>query len=342
MLLAIDVGNTNTSFAVFIGERLRADWRVSTQAARTSDEYAALLLPLMTERGIEHSSLNAVVISSVVPAALDPLIRYARRHLKVESPMVLSPDMDFGMKVNYSPVSDVGVDRIANAVAAHSKYIGKVIVVDFGTATTLDAVSSDGEYLGGAIAPGIAISLEALVARAAKLTGVTLVAPDKVIGSTTVESVQSGMVFGFAGQVDALVDRFQEEMGGGAKVVGTGGLAETIAPHSRTIELCDETLTLEGLEAHLREKSESRKVLKSKVGEGSLCSGRFVIWPVKSNLGISDAPNHSVNRVALAAGIVNSGVCPPPGSLYGFFAFLVVKGWTRHRARKHPLTTPKR
>jgi type III pantothenate kinase len=247
MLLAIDVGNTNTAFAVFVGDKLRGDWRLMTEPRRTGDEYAAILHPLLAGRATEFSGLTAVAICSVVPAAVDPLVRFAKRHLKVASPFVLSPHADFGVKVHYHPVTDVGADRIANAVAAHAKYGGKAIVVDFGTATTLDAVSEEGDYLGGAIAPGMQISLDALIAKAARLTGVELVAPEKAIGASTTASLQSGVIFGVAGQVDALVERFQEEMGGGAKVIATGGLAEVIAPVSRTIESCDYLLTLEGI-----------------------------------------------------------------------------------------------
>ncbi len=247
MLLAIDVGNTNITFAVFDGETVRADWRIGTVVRRTGDEYAGLLISLMAERGLRLSDIDGIVISSVVPAAVDALTRFSRKHLRIESPMVLTAEMDLGIKVNYHPKADVGADRIANAIAAHAKYGGKVIVVDLGTGTTLDAVSEECEYLGGAIAPGIQISMEALFAKAAKLRGVTLIAPDKAIGNTTSGSLQSGIIFGFAGMVDALVDKFQAEMGGGAKVVATGGLADVIADHSRTIECCDELLTLEGL-----------------------------------------------------------------------------------------------
>ena len=247
MLFAIDVGNTNIAFAVFDGEHLRGDWRIGTVARRTGDEYAALMLALFEERGLAFSDIDAVAISSVVPATVDPLVRLSRHHLGVDSPFVLTPDTDVGMKVNYHPVTDVGADRIANAVAAYARYGGKVIVVDFGTATTLDAVAENGDYLGGAIAPGIQISLEALFSRAARLTGVQLAAPDKAIGDTSSASLQAGIVYGFAGQVDALVDRFQSEMGGEAKVVATGGAAEIIAEHSRTIQCCDELLTLRGL-----------------------------------------------------------------------------------------------
>jgi type III pantothenate kinase len=247
MLLAIDVGNTTTALAVFLGDKVKADWWLSTDPRRTGDEYAAILHPLCVEKAIEFSGLTAAAISSVVPAAVDPLVRFAKKHLKVGSPLVLSSYTDFGVHVHYHPAADVGPDRIANAIAAHAKYGGKVIVVDFGTATTLDAISESGDYLGGAISPGVQISLDALVARAARLTGVQLVAPERAIGTSTVGSLQSGMIFGMAGQIDALVERFQEEMGGGAKVVATGGLAEVIAPHSRTIECCDLLLTLEGI-----------------------------------------------------------------------------------------------
>jgi len=247
MLLAIDVGNTNTTFAVYDGEALKADWRIGTVNRRTADEYAAMLMMLCTGKRIAFSDINGAAISSVVPSTIDPLARLARKHLNIASPLVISADLDLGISINYRPVSDVGADRIANAVAARARYGGKVIVVDFGTATTLDAVSEDGCYLGGAIAPGIQVSLEALVSRAARLTGLQLTAPDKAIGETTTGSLQSGIVFGAAGQVDALVDRFQDEMGGGAKVIATGGLGELVAPHSRTIEDCDPLLTLEGI-----------------------------------------------------------------------------------------------
>jgi type III pantothenate kinase len=247
MLLAIDVGNTNITFAVFDGEQIKADWRIGTVVRRTSDEYAALLISLFGDRGLKLADIDGVIVSSVVPAAVDALTRFSRKHLHIDSPMILSAEMDLGIKVNYYPPGDVGADRIANAIAAHAKYGSKVIVVDLGTGTTLDAVSEDGEYLGGAIAPGIQISLEALFARAARLTGVRLVAPDKAIGDTTASSLQSGIIFGFAGMVDALVDRFQAEIGGDAKVIATGGLADMIADQSRTIECCDELLTLEGL-----------------------------------------------------------------------------------------------
>lgn len=247
MLLAIDVGNTNTSFALFDGETVAADWRMGTVTRRTGDEYAALLLMLFGEKGFAFADVDGAVISSVVPATIDALVGFARKHLNVADPLVLSSDLDLGITIDYHPPGDVGADRLANAVAARAKYGGKVIVVDFGTATTLDAVTEDGRYLGGAIAPGIQVSFDALVARAARLMGLQFKAPGRAIGKTTVDSLQSGLIYGTAGQVDALVGRFQREMGGGAKVIATGGLAELVAPHSSTIEACDPLLTMDGL-----------------------------------------------------------------------------------------------
>lgn len=247
MLLTIDVGNTNITFAVFKNEKIIADWRISTLSNRTSDEYAALLTPLFIEKELEFNNIDGVAISCVVPSTLEALVRFSNKHLKVEKPVVLSHDLKLPMAIKYFPATDVGADRIANAIAAHAKYGGKIIVVDFGTATTLDAVDEDGNYLGGAIAPGIQISLEALFSRAARLTGVELTSPEKAIGDTTSLSLRSGIIFGFAGQVDALVERFEEEMGKDVTVIATGGLAEIISKHSKKIKYQDDLLTLEGL-----------------------------------------------------------------------------------------------
>ena len=246
MLLAIDAGNTTITFALYDGMALIADWRLSTDHDRTGDEYASVLYTLFAEKGQDLGSVDCVGICSVVPMATVALVRFSEKHLNVK-PIVIGPGIDLGIAVRYSPVSDVGADRLANAVAAHEKYNRACIVVDFGTATTFDAVSIEGEYLGGAIAPGIQISLEALFSRAARLNDVDLVEPERAIGCTTAESLRSGIIFGFAGQVDAVVDRFQQEMGGDALVVATGGQAELIAQHSHTIELVDHLLTLDGI-----------------------------------------------------------------------------------------------
>jgi len=247
MLLAIDIGNTSITFAVYIGEALQANWSIATDTRRTGDEYAALIASLMVTRGLSLDDIDGVVVSSVVPTAIDALTSFSEKHLGISCPLVLTNEVDLGITIHYEPKSDVGADRLANAVAAHAKHSGKVIIVDFGTATTLDAVSETGDYLGGAIAPGIQISVDALISRAAKLTGVELTAPDRAIGQSTAGSLRSGILYGYAGQVDALVDLFQHEMGGGAKVVATGGLASLVVPYSRTIECCDELLTLDGL-----------------------------------------------------------------------------------------------
>ncbi len=246
MLLAIDAGNTNTTFAVFDGERLAADWRIGTVTSRTEDEYGVLLYGLFSRDGLSFDTIEGVAISSVVPATIFPLVKFSKVYLGVDDPLVLGKGVDGGIEIRYNPVTDVGADRIANAVAAHETYGGPVIVVDFGTATTFDAVAADGAYLGGAIAPGIETSVEALVAKAAQLRRVQFVRPPSAIGTSTVESLQAGVVFGFAGQTDGIVHRFKEEMGE-AKVVATGGLAGLIAEESKTIEVVDPLLTLRGL-----------------------------------------------------------------------------------------------
>jgi len=248
MLLAVDVGNTNTTFAVFEGAQIAASWRIETAARRTEDEYSVILGTLLIREGLAKQQIDGVIISSVVPTAVEPLVRLARSFFGVDSPLVVGKGEDFGVPVRYQPISDVGADRIANAVAAHEIYGGPVIVVDFGTATTFDAVAEDGTYLGGAIAPGVETSVEALVAKTAQLRRVQYSKPSSVIGTSTVESLQSGIVFGFAGQVDGIVVRMKEEIGGSVKVVATGGLAEIVGAESRTIEEIDPLLTLKGLQ----------------------------------------------------------------------------------------------
>jgi len=247
MLLAIDVGNTNVTFAVYDGNRLVADWRVSADSRRTSDEYAVLIAGLAQQESLSLSQLTDFALCSVIPRAIDPLLGFARKRLGISDPFLLSPEIDLGITVHYQPPTDVGADRLANAVAAHALYSGPVVVVDMGTATTFDAIAENGDYLGGAISPGMEVSLEALVSKAAQLRRVRLTPPPAAVGTTTVASLQSGMIYGYAGQVDGIVAKFQEEMGGNAYVVATGGLAELVAPHSRCIREVNPTLTLEGL-----------------------------------------------------------------------------------------------
>lgn len=246
MLLAIDVGNTNTTFAVFDGEILKADWRIGTVARRTEDEYSVLLIGLFDRDGLQPSAIDGVAISSVVPATISPLVKLSGLMFGIETPLVLTAE-SAGIEVRYTPKSDVGADRLANAVAAHALYGGPVIVVDFGTATTFDAVGADGAYLGGAIAPGIETSIDALVAKAAQLRRIRYIHPPSAVATSTVESLQSGVVFGFAGQVDGIVEMFRREIGEGARVIATGGLAELISSESKTIEDVNPLLTLIGL-----------------------------------------------------------------------------------------------
>jgi type III pantothenate kinase len=242
MLLAIDVGNTQTVFGLFDGERLSEQFRVATDRAHTGDELAVMLRAF-----VELESLEGIVLSATVPALVREYEAFAERWAGVDL-LVLGPGVSTGVPIRYDDPREVGPDRIANSVAARERYGAPVIVVDFGTSTNFDIVSAAGEYVGGVIAPGVEISMEALFARAARLVRVPLEAPEHVIGKTTTQGLQSGMVYGFAGQVDAIVDRVRGELGApGAPVVATGGLADLIAPHSRTITAVDPELTLQGL-----------------------------------------------------------------------------------------------
>ncbi len=246
MLLTIDVGNTQTVIGLFDGEALTHHWRISTNDERTSDEMALLVAELLRLRGIEfHPERLGIAISSVVPRNTAALRQMADEWFGVKA-IVLEPGTRMGMPILYDNPKEVGADRIANAVGAFDLYGGPCIVVDFGTATTLDAISAKGEYLGGAIIPGIEISLDALFARAAALRRVELIEPRNVIGKNTVESMQSGAIYGFAAQVDGLCERMKEELGE-PTVVATGGLAALIAPLSTTIQHHEPWLTLIGL-----------------------------------------------------------------------------------------------
>jgi type III pantothenate kinase len=246
MLLAVDVGNTNVTLALFEGERLVADWRVTSHRERTADEMAVELRQLFSLRGFELDVVSGVVISSVVPNLNPALIEASRRYLKCE-PVMVGPGVKTGVRIRYENPKDVGADRIANALAAYTKYGGPVVVIDFGTAVTYDAISAEGDYLGGAIAPGVEISLDALVSNTAMLRRVEAVAPDSVIGRNTVTSIQSGLVWGFVAQVEGMVERIVAELGGTAKVIATGGQAGLVAGLTHVIQVTDPLLTLEGL-----------------------------------------------------------------------------------------------
>lgn len=250
MLLAIDVGNTNIVLGVYEGRgeeaKLIGDWRIRTDRDRTPDEHGMLVSDLLAHRGLHLSAVEHVAISSVVPTMNETLAELSRRYFGVEA-FTVGAHTQTGISIHYQPASDVGADRICNAVGAFAKYGGPAIVVDFGTATTFDAIAANGDYLGGAILPGIGISMDALFRQASRLYRVELVAPPKAIGQNTVHAMQSGLVFGFAGQTDAMVERLQPELGGNARVIATGGLAELIHRESRTIETVDQLVTLEGL-----------------------------------------------------------------------------------------------
>jgi type III pantothenate kinase len=247
MLLTVDVGNTNITLGVYKGRNMIADWRVRTDRERTADEHGLLFTHLLQHRGMNPSDIHGVAISSVVPTMNDTLVSISKQYFLAE-PMVVGPDTDFGLKVYYSPVSDVGADRLVNAVAVKQKYGGPAIVVDFGTATTFDAISDCGDYLGGAIAPGIGISVNALFHSASRLFRVELIAPGKAVGTNTAESMQSGIIYGYAGQVDALVERIRVEIGQNARVIATGGLATLISKETKHIDTVDMMLTLDGLQ----------------------------------------------------------------------------------------------
>jgi type III pantothenate kinase len=246
MLLAVDIGNSNTVIGVWSGDRLTAHWRVATDRRRMPDEYAVLLHSLFGLAGTLQQAVTGVIICSVVPDVQEAFRSAIRSTWDLE-PLIVSPDLDAGLEVKYSPPEAVGADRIANAVAGRQLYGAPTIVVDFGTATTVDAVSADGAYVGGSIAPGLQISIDALYARTARLKPVPLAAPTSAIGGDTAESLQSGIVFGYAGLVDGLVGRFQAVLGTDAAVIGTGGLAPVVVPHSRTVQHVDLDLTLVGL-----------------------------------------------------------------------------------------------
>ncbi|NLZ38938.1 MAG: type III pantothenate kinase [Firmicutes bacterium] len=247
MLLAIDAGNTNIVVGVFCGDKLITSWRISSNRQQTGDEYGIVLKNLFTLAGLNADQLSGVIISSVVPPLMPALTEMSRRYLRCE-PMVLNSELQTGIRLLVDNPYEVGADRIANAVAGYELYGGPLIIVDFGTATTFDAVSESGDYLGGAIAPGIAISMEALFLRAAKLPKVELVHPQHVIGRNTVASMQSGLIYGFAGQIDGIVKKMAKEFSSQPQIIATGGLAALISQETETKMQIDPFLTLKGLQ----------------------------------------------------------------------------------------------
>ena len=246
MLLVIDVGNTNTVLGIYDGKRLVDSWRIWTERDRTSDEYGILVGNLFSSRSIPLEGIKSVAISCVVPPMLGMLVELSERYFHT-TPLIVEYGVDTGMPVRTDNPMEVGADRIVNSVAAYHKHKRSLIVVDFGTATTFDYINRRGEYMGGAIAPGLGIATEALFMRASKLPRVELVKPKSVVGKNTVHSMQAGIIFGYVGLVDEIVRRMKKETGSNPKVIATGGLAPLIAAESRTIEEVDDLLTLEGL-----------------------------------------------------------------------------------------------
>lgn len=250
MLLAIDVGNTNIVFGVYEGKKLINDWRISTDRNKTSDEYGILFEQILKYHGLYPKDVDDVIISSVVPPIMHTLITMSIKYFG-KKPMLIEPGIKTGINIKYDDPRELGADRIVNAVAAYSKYGGPLIIVDFGTAITFCVISKNGDYLGGAIAPGIKISSEALFSRTSKLPKVELVKPKNVIGKNTVNSIQSGLIYGYVGLVDYIIERIMEEIkdqeGVVENIIATGGFASLIGTESRYINRIDKLLTLEGL-----------------------------------------------------------------------------------------------
>lgn len=248
MLLAIDAGNTNTVFAVHDGSQIRGRWRITTNDARTAEEYVVWLKQLMEMDGVALGDITGVIISTVVPQALFNLQRLAQRYFHADPVVIGDPSVDLGLEVRVDRPQEVGADRIVNAVAAHKSYDGALIVVDFGTATTFDVVGADGGYEGGIIAPGINLSLEALHTAAAKLPRIAVEKPQAVVGKSTVPAMQSGVYWGYIGLIEGLVTRIRADQNDPTmKVIATGGLAAPLNEGTNMIDVVDHDLTIRGL-----------------------------------------------------------------------------------------------
>lgn len=246
MLLCVDIGNTNTVLGLYRGPELLTHWRIMTDYQKMPDEYGILLLSFLARDGISPKEIDGIALASVVPPVTDIFLEMLDEYLGVE-PLVVGTGVKTGVPVRYDAPRDVGADRIVNAVAGYRTYGGPACIVDFGTATTFDAISVRGEYLGGAIAPGIRVAAEALFQRTAKLPRIDLQRPQHAIGTNTVEAMRSGILFGYVGLVEGMVARFRVELGPDMRVIATGGLAEVIARETKVIESVDPWLTLKGL-----------------------------------------------------------------------------------------------
>ncbi len=246
MLLVFDIGNSNIVLGTYEGKKLMRHWRISTDRQKTGDEYGMLINELFRFHNISMSDITNIVISSVVPPLVVPLFKMCQRYFGIK-PLLVGPGIKTGIKLKYENPRDIGADRIVNVIGAYEQYGGPLIVVDIGTATTFDVVSEKGDFLGGAIAPGIGISTEALFQRAAKLPRIELVTPKTVVCHNTISGIQAGIIYGAVGQIDGIVTRIKKEMNMEMKVVATGGLANMIAKESKTIDKTDHFLTLTGL-----------------------------------------------------------------------------------------------
>ncbi len=246
MILVFDVGNTNIVLGVYRQKTLLHHWRISTDKSRTADEYAVVVNHLFAYSHLKFEDISGAIISSVVPPVTPTLEKMIKKYIGV-NPYIVGPGVKTGISIVYDNPREVGADRIVNAVAAYAKYGGPLVIVDFGTATTFCAISRKGEYLGGAIAPGIGISTEALFQKASKLPRIEIMKTQSIIGKNTIAGMQAGIYYGFCGQVDRIVKLMKKELSEEAKVVATGGLAELIAEDSEAIQIVDPFLTLEGL-----------------------------------------------------------------------------------------------
>lgn len=247
MIFVVDVGNTNIVLGLYDGAQLQHHWRISTNRTATVDEYGMMIVNLFRYAGVHTDQIGGVIISSVVPPLIFVLEQLCAKYLQ-RTPLMVEPGIKTGLNIRYENPREVGADRIVNAVAGIELYGTPLIIVDFGTATTFCYIDDNAQYIGGAIAPGIGISTEALFQKAAKLPRIELVKPKSAIGRNTINSMQSGIIYGFAGQVDGIVNRIREETAANPKVIATGGLADLIASESKTIQIVNPLLTLKGLQ----------------------------------------------------------------------------------------------
>jgi type III pantothenate kinase len=254
MLLAIDIGNTSIVFGLFEKEKLVAHWRIRSEQERTTDEYWVLVKEFIRLNDMDSGGISHIIVSSVVPPLVPKFEELSLKYFSIK-PLFIGPGVKTGIPILYKHPEEVGADRIVNAAAGYKKYGGPLIIVDFGTATTFDAVSAAGEYMGGVICPGVEISMEALFNKTSKLPRVDMVMPDQVIGRSTAESIQSGVAYGFMGMIDNIVAKMRTEIKGECRVIGTGGVLNIIADKAKSIEIVDPFLTLEGLQIiHERNK----------------------------------------------------------------------------------------